>query len=158
MFNRRRKPAPDIRSAAVALIARRDFSRAGLVERLVRKGYPKPAAEEVALALVDQRLLDDARYVENFVRREATSGHGPLRIRQALQAEGIAGEAIEAALAAGEHDFAGICGKLRARRFGEELPATWEERVRQARFLQYRGFSSDHIRAALKADPSLPEE
>jgi regulatory protein len=32
------------------------------------------------------------------------------------------------------------------------VPESWPEKARQARFLQYRGFSSDHIRAALGAD------
>ena len=34
-----------------------------------------------------------------------------------------------------------------------ELPKDWKERSRQARFLQYRGFSTDHIRAVLEGDP-----
>jgi len=40
---------------------------------------------------------------------------------------------------------------VRARRFGAEVPADWREKARQARFLQYRGFSADHIRSALGA-------
>jgi regulatory protein len=42
---------------------------------------------------------------------------------------------------------------VRVRRFGKTPPASWKERTRQARFLQYRGFSADHIRAATGADP-----
>ena len=41
----------------------------------------------------------------------------------------------------------------RARKFGPELPKDWKERSRQARFLQYRGFSTDHIRAVLEGTP-----
>ena len=41
----------------------------------------------------------------------------------------------------------------RARKFGPELPKDWKERSRQARFLQYRGFSTDHIRAVLEGVP-----
>jgi regulatory protein len=35
------------------------------------------------------------------------------------------------------------------RRFGEDVPAEWKERARQARFLEYRGFTGDQIREAL---------
>ena len=38
---------------------------------------------------------------------------------------------------------------VRSRRFGETLPATRDERARQARFLEQRGFAAEHIRAAL---------
>ncbi len=38
------------------------------------------------------------------------------------------------------------------RKFGSSRPGTPSERAKQARFLQYRGFSSDQIRAALKSD------
>lgn len=40
----------------------------------------------------------------------------------------------------------------RRRKFGAELPTEWAEKVRQSKFLQYRGFSSDHIRLALGKD------
>ena len=38
------------------------------------------------------------------------------------------------------------------KRFGPELPRDYAERARQARFLQYRGFDSAQIRAALEFD------
>ena len=41
--------------------------------------------------------------------------------------------------------------------FGDEPPAEWKERARQARFLQYRGFSADQVRAALGHDIELDE-
>ena len=41
---------------------------------------------------------------------------------------------------------------LMTRRFGADLPDTWPEKAKQARFLQYRGFSGDQIRAALGPD------
>ena len=63
---------------------------------------------------------------------------------------------IAEALQAGP-DFAALCRDVRRRRFGAELPAEWKERARQSRFLQYRGFSSDHIRSAFGPDFD-PEE
>jgi SOS response regulatory protein OraA/RecX len=37
--------------------------------------------------------------------------------------------------------------------FGAEPPSDYAQRARQARFLQYRGFSSAQIKAALEFDP-----
>jgi regulatory protein len=41
---------------------------------------------------------------------------------------------------------------VRAKRFGPGIPRDYAERARQARFLQYRGFDSAEIRAALELD------
>ena len=50
-------------------------------------------------------------------------------------------------------DFIGLARAAKVRKFGPELPKDWKERSRQARFLQYRGFSTDHIRAVLEGVP-----
>jgi regulatory protein len=41
---------------------------------------------------------------------------------------------------------------VRRRKFGSSPPQSLAERAKQARFLQYRGFTSDQIRAALNSD------
>ena len=159
-FGRRRgaRPpeAPDsvsaARGSALRLLARRDFARAELARKLLDQGYSAGAVEAAIAELAEERLLDDARLVESAVRAHAARGHGPMRIRQELAAAGIASDLIEPALANGP-DFVAICRELRARRFGSEPPSSWAERGRQARFLQYRGFSSDHIRLAMGHDP-----
>ena len=50
-------------------------------------------------------------------------------------------------------DFMALARAARRRKFGPEIPKDRKERSRQARFLQYRGFSTDHIRAVLEGDP-----
>jgi len=58
-------------------------------------------------------------------------------------------EAIDAALAAAEVNWSESARATRRHRFGAAVPADLRERAKQARFLQYRGFSSEQIRAAL---------
>ena len=55
-------------------------------------------------------------------------------------------------------DFLALARAARLRKFGPELPKDRKERARQARFLQYRGFSNDHIRVVLEGDPELDSE
>jgi regulatory protein len=62
----------------------------------------------------------------------------------------VAADVIEAALAG--PDWRALAREVRVRKFGTTEPPGWRERARQARFLQYRGFSSDHIGSALGAD------
>ena len=143
---------PAVRGSALRLLGRRDFARAELARKLLDQGYAAGAVEAAVAELVEERLLDDTRFVDNAVRAQAGRGHGPARIRQELSAAGIPGELIDQALATGP-DFVALCRQVRARRFGAEPPASWAEKGRQARFLQYRGFSSDHIRLAMGHDP-----
>ena len=97
--------------------------------------------------------LNDARYAESYVGCHAGRGQGPVRIGAELRGIGLPAALIEAALEAA--DWAALARKVRRAKFGPEAPADWPEKARQARFLQYRGFSSDHIRSALGADLDL---
>ena len=50
-------------------------------------------------------------------------------------------------------DFVKLARDARIRKFGATIPKDRKERAKQARFLQYRGFSTDHIRAVLEGVP-----
>jgi regulatory protein len=136
------------RATAIGLLARREHASAELAAALARKGYAAEAIAAAVSRLREERLLDDSRYAEGLVRMLTRRGQGPVRIRQALAEAGITGAGIEAALAAAT-DFRALAGEVRRRRFGGDLPAEWSEKARQMRFLQYRGFSTDQITAAL---------
>lgn len=104
--------------------------------------------------LVEERALDDLRFAQNYVSFHAARGQGPVRIGADLAALGLTPVEIEAALGAGP-DWRALAREVRARKFGAGPPGSWAEKGRQARFLQYRGFSSDHIRFALGSDPGI---
>lgn len=129
-------------------LARREHSRAELREKLAGQGYQPVVIDEALDGLEAERLLDDRRFAESFVRSHAGRGQGPRRIRQDLTAAGIPAALAAEALDAGP-DWGQLARETRRRKFGAELPADWAERSRQARFLQYRGFSTDHMRIAL---------
>lgn len=157
-FNRKKKLDPEraadpnaVRLAAVALLARRDFASAELCEKLVTAGYEATAAQAAVADLVSGRVVNDERYTQNYVAYHADRGQGPLRIGRNLRELGLPAELIETTLADGP-DWRALAREARIRRFGLVAPGTWPEKARQARFLQYRGFSSDHIRAALGSD------
>ena len=138
-----------VRTAALALLAGRDFGRVELTRRLGRRGYPEEVVATVVERLVAERLLSETRFVEQFIRQHAGRGHGPVRIRAELRERGVPEAEIEAGLDASGEDWAGVAREARRRRFGLSPPGDYPERARQARFLQYRGFSAEQIRAAL---------
>ena len=136
---------------AVSLLARRDFASGELRQKLGSQGYDREVAATVVATLSEERMLDDARYAENYVAYHAGRGQGPIRIGADLRSLGVPATLVEAALDTGP-DWRELARTVRIRKFGAEPPEEWTEKTRQARFLQYRGFSSDHIRAATGAD------
>jgi regulatory protein len=162
VFGRKRKPLTaeragdpaSARIAAIGLLARRDFASGELRTRLEQKGFDATIVASAVAELVEERALNDERYASNYVSYEAARGHGPFRISAELKLLDLPAELIEAAIAGGP-DWRALAREVRNRKFGPEPPADWTEKAKQARFLQYRGFSSDHIRSALGADFDL---
>jgi regulatory protein len=136
--------------AAVALLARRDYGSAELTALLRDKGFAASAVHAVVSDLIEHRFIDDARYANHRTSYQAERGHGPLRIRRDLLQLGLEPHIIEDAVAQGR-DWSQQAREVRIRKFGLDVPTDWIGKARQARFLQYRGFSADHIRSALGA-------
>jgi regulatory protein len=142
------------RNVATNLLAGRDHATAELSRKLKERGFTPEAIEAALAELQSSNSLNDERYGQNVVRYRSRRGQGPARIRQELRKAGVNAELADAAVKAGEDtpDFAKVARETRVRKFGAEVPKDWKERARQARFLQYRGFSNDHIRAAMEGD------
>ena len=144
---------------AVALLARRDYSTHELKKKLAERGYIEHACEVVVDDLQSMGKINNERYGQNVVAYRARRGHGPARIRSELKRSGLSRGTIDEAVKGEEApDFLALARATRLRKFGPELPKDRKERARQARFLQYRGFSNDHIRAVLEGDPELDSE
>ncbi len=137
------------RSKALDLLARREHARAELDAKLQARGFERSCVEFTLDQLAAERLQDDARFAEAFVRARMSRGQGPLRIRAELKARGLNHGLAEEALAVGERRWVELAGRARAKRFGFDPPADLEDRDRQRRFLEARGFSGAHIKAAL---------
>jgi regulatory protein len=135
----------------MSLLARRDYASGELRAKLEQQGYDAPTVAAAVTELTEERALNDVRYAENYVSYHAGRGQGPLRIAADLKALGVPTDVIDTAVTTGP-DWSVLAHEVRVRKFGAQEPPDWPEKARQARFLQYRGFSSDHIRSALGAD------
>jgi regulatory protein len=140
-----------VRRTALALLARRDYATAELRAALEKRGCEASTAQAVIAELIAERALDVVRFAESYAASRVGRGQGPVRIAAELRALGLAAELIEQVVASAA-DWGGLARQVRQRRFGAAAPQGWAEKARQARFLQYRGFSSDHIRSALGPD------
>ncbi len=139
---------------AVALLARREHSRAELAIKLRRAlgDSDDPAEVDRVLDTLERdKLLSDERYA-GTVTRTRSARFGDARVRFDLKAAGVTAETIDRAVASLKGTELERARSVWLRRFGE-LPRTAQERGRQARFLQSRGFSTETIRKVLRGLP-----
>ncbi len=139
------------RVAALDALARRDHAAEDLRRKLLEKGYDSSVVAPLLDALRAEKLLNDRLYIENFVAYHAARGQGPLRVRAELRRKGLAGPMVEECLAAYAEWIARL-REARRKKFGASVPADHAESQRQARFLNYRGFTGAQIRTALGFD------
>jgi len=158
---RRSKRKPDaeevdlagVRRVSLDLLARREYSQVELRRKLAERDLPEGLVDEVLEALAAEGLQSDARYVEAFVHSRIERGQGPVRIRQELRARGAPDDLAVAALA--DEDRAAWrarAERVRRQKFGDALPSDWAGKVKQAKFLQQRGFAMEHIQLDVDAD------
>ena len=136
----------------MGLLSRREHSRRELALKLCARGHERAVVETVIEQLCQEHLVSDTRFTESFIHRRVAMGYGPVRIRQELRARGIPDGLISRWLDARCGEWCARVVQIRRKRFGQPLPTTDVERMRQARFLQYRGFAAEHIRHAFCAD------
>ena len=139
----------EVRRKAMGYLARREHSSAELCDKLTRAGVQAEVAVAVVEQLAVEGLQSDARFVEAFVHGRIGQGKGPVRIRTELAGRGIPAAVADEALAMSRQDWRALARAVRERRFGKGLPLQFTEKARQMRFLQYRGFESDQVRAAM---------
>jgi regulatory protein len=143
---------PACTRTALELLARREHSRRELMRKLAARGFPDDIVTLALDELERTGALANSRFTDTFVRSRIAKGQGPQRIRAELAQRGIDAAAADGGLAAADVDWLATIRAVRVKRFGPELPRDYAERARQARFLQYRGFDSAQIRAALEFD------
>jgi len=131
------------------LLARREHSRKELSAKLLTRGFSAGTVDNVLTVLADEDLLSEKRFAEAFIAARSRRGKGPIRLRAELRQRGLADSVIEDALADSAIDWLDIARRVLIKKFGDAAPSELQERARQTRFLEYRGFDAGLIRAAL---------
>lgn len=131
---------------AVWLLARREWGRKELKDRLCHKGYPSELAEEVVAYLEAQNLQSDVRAAQSRARTKGAS-RGNRAISSELKSKGLAPLAVESALAELPSELDRALKAL-SRFEGQALDQS--TRAKAWRYLTYRGFTGSIISQAVK--------
>lgn len=138
-----------LKGRALRLLGQREHSRAELERKLAPH---EPETEPGHLARVLDELqakgfIRDERVAESVLHRRAGK-LGAGRIRQELQAKGLAADIVAQAMQQLRGTEVERAREVWRRKFGEP-PRDAAERARQSRFLAARGFGGEVIRRVL---------
>jgi regulatory protein len=143
------KDTLQIRKTAMDFLARREHSRYELFSKLDMRGFDESEINSVIDQLQKENLQSDERFAEAYLKSKTNRGYGPVRVRQELHDRGITDEMIALVLAENEQGWLDVAKHERIKKFGADRPNNYEEKAKQMRFLQYRGFTFDQINKVL---------
>ncbi len=132
------------------LLATREHSSAELFRKLVQKGFTQADVQTLITKLQQENLLSDLRFSESFIRSRQLRGYGPIRIQAELRQHGFNDEQIRLSLVASAQSWLRLAQQVRQKKFGVGSPEDYADKVRQMRFLEYRGFSHEQIRIIIE--------
>jgi regulatory protein len=144
-------PRGTARTAALALLGRRDYSTREVTDKLLQRGYTAVEVEAAVRGLAADSLLDDRRVAAAYVRTASQiKGRGPVRIAHELQARGIAPAIVDDVLGRlAPDDEADAVQRVLTRRHWPARP-TIALRRKMFQHLLRRGFSPDIIAKAMR--------
>jgi regulatory protein len=139
---------PSLKGRALRLLGQREHSRLEL-ERKLRPHEVEPG--ELARALDDLQakgFINEQRVLESVVFRRAPR-LGAMRVRQELQAKGLAPEAVAQAVAGLQGSEVERAREIWRKKFGAPAEDP-KSRLKQMRFLASRGFGGETIQRVVK--------
>tara|TARA_A100001011_G_scaffold169344_1_gene178342 strand:+ start:1511 stop:1996 length:486 start_codon:yes stop_codon:yes gene_type:complete len=137
-----------IRQAAMNMLARREYCRRELEDKLSQRFADSFAVTLVVNRLRTENLQSDSRYVEAFVRSKIARGQGFLKIQAQLLHKGIDEELFKNICLEMQIDWNTLAKQVASRKIFHRKPTNHIERSKIIRFLQYRGFT---LAEAMKA-------
>ena len=140
--------APSLKGRALRLLSQREHSRAELERKLARHEEEPGSLARALDELAAKDFISEARVVQSVLHQRAPR-LGAARVRQELQAKGIAPEAVVEAVSGLQATEVERARALWQRRF-DAPPSDAKERARQARFLLARGFAGATVAKVLR--------
>jgi len=139
------KKGRSLRRVGMDFLARREHSEQELRQKLAARAEDAEQVEVVLQQLKEERLLSDERFTEAYVHHRFGAGIGPLKIRYELRQKGVDEALVDAFLEPLADEWDDSMRRQRVRKYGAAIPDDYSQRMKQARFLQNRGFSPESV-------------
>ena len=141
----KQKKGRSVRRIAMDFLARREHSQQELLKKLAARADDADEVQTVLQKLKLEGLQSDERFTEAYIHHRVNAGIGPLKIRYELRQKGIDESLAETFLEPLAEEWDDMMREQRVRKYGNTIPGDYGERMKQARFLQNRGFSPESV-------------
>ena len=137
------------RDRALYLLQSQGRTKAEMIQKLQKDGYPDDVIREVMSFLEEYHFVDDSSYTENYIHVNK-SRKSPCQIVFELQQKGVDKDTISRMLEEAPINEDDTVRALLKKKTGGQIPADWKERQKLAAFLGRKGFSFDVIQRVLR--------
>ncbi|WP_414830189.1 regulatory protein RecX [Alteromonas sp. H39] len=134
------------------MLARREHSAQEIVRKLSQKGVDEAAIWPVLDEFREAGIQSDARYAEARARALMLKGSGPQKIKADLHQHGVAEGLFDEVFRELDADWFELARQVKEKRFGQQYPQEYKDKMKQMQFLSYRGFSQSHINYAVNGE------
>jgi regulatory protein len=138
-----KKQQISLKNKALDFLSRRDYGYHELYIKLQKYSEDLDEIKQVLDDLKRKNFLSEERYINSYLRSKQTK-YGIRKIRYDLLQKNVDADILEEALANNKVDEYEAAYTIWQRKF-DAIATENKERLRQVRFLQSRGFSSDII-------------
>ncbi len=136
----------------IYLLAKRDYAVAELETKFKQREFPDDLTHAVIAQLQEQGYQSDERFAEVFIRTKARAGHGPQRIQHELRQKGVDSTLFSKYADSEDFDWFELALACYRKKYQGKGWKDYQDKQKRMRFLQYRGFSFDHIDYALSTN------
>ena len=133
------------RNKAMDLLARREHSAAELRQKLKLREFDSDAIELALESLQRDNLQSDSRFTESYINHRSNAGLGPIKIVLELRQRGVDETLAHQHMSALSINWNDRLEQQRIKKYGEQIPPDYAQKMKQARFLQNRGFSPESV-------------
>jgi len=131
-------------AAALKMLMRREHSKLELRQKLNLKDFDDAVINDSISLLAEQKYQSDERFSEAFILMRFNQGKGPIKISMELKSRGI--NEFDLTL----FNWFELAKDVKYKKFGDSKFLDYEEKSKQKRFLQSRGFGFDEINQAFQ--------
>lgn len=135
----------NIRMVAMGLLSRREHSTYQLTQKLRKRDFDLDEIEAALDRLQRENLQSDNRFIESTVNSRVNAGFGPIKIKYELRQKGISMERIDDYFSGMTVEWDQLMEAQRSKKYGQHIPVDYRKKMKQARFLQNRGFSTESV-------------
>ena len=141
-----------LRSYAFAVLTRREYSKAELIEKLALYAMDRDEVLKLVDELATENYQSDQRVAEIMLSSQKRKGKGPNQIKMKLKNKKIDASLIADELK--ETDWIQQAYELKVKKYGTEVSKDPKIKAKQIRFLMYRGFEMDAIIKVINRKPN----